>query len=336
MPVSKNALIRYKTIDRCLQNHYRRWTLESLIEACSDALYELEGRDEGVSKRTVQLDIQNMRKLYSAPIKVVDHKYYIYEDEDFSITESPLSSQDVEKMGEAVKVLRQLSGFQEFAGMQGIVSRLEDLVHVSKEQSRPVVFFDKNDQLKGLEFIEPLHAAILSKRPVKMTYQSFKARVPNTFIFHPYALKEFNNRWFIFGRRAKKDIENLALDRIVELADAPGMDYMEDPSFIPEQWFSDMVGVTKFRSDRPERVVIWASQGDAPYIRTKPFHSSQRILELREDGSMVFELKIIINRELVRLLLGFAEGIKVLSPRKLSYMMRTHFEKAVECYQEKV
>ena len=336
MPVSKNALIRYKTIDRCLQNHYRRWTLENLIEACSDALYELEGRDEGVSKRTVQLDIQNMRKLYSAPIKVVDHKYYIYEDEDFSITESPLSSQDVEKMGEAVKVLRQLSGFQEFAGMQGIVSRLEDLVHVSKEQSCPVVFFDKNDQLKGLEFIEPLHAAILSKRPVKMTYQSFKTRVPNTFIFHPYALKEFNNRWFIFGRRAKKDIENLALDRIVELADAPGVDYMEDPSFIPEQWFSDMVGVTKFRSDRPERVVIWASRGDAPYIRTKPFHSSQRILELREDGSMVFELKIIINRELVRLLLGFAEGIKVLSPRKLSYMMRTHFEKAVECYQEKV
>ena len=84
MPVSKNALIRYKTIDRCLQNHYRRWTLDDLIDACSDALYELEGRDEGVSKRTVQLDIQNLRKLYSAPIKVIDHKYYIYEDEDFS------------------------------------------------------------------------------------------------------------------------------------------------------------------------------------------------------------------------------------------------------------
>ena len=79
MPVSKNALIRYKTIDRCLRNRYRRWTLEDLIEACSDALYEYEGRDEGVSRRTVQLDIQMMRsdKLgYNAPIKVVDRKYY--------------------------------------------------------------------------------------------------------------------------------------------------------------------------------------------------------------------------------------------------------------------
>ena len=336
MPVSKNALIRYKTIDRCLQNHYRRWTLEDLIDACSDALYELEGRDEGVSRRTVQLDIQNLRKLYNAPIKVVDHKYYIYEDPDFSITESPLSEEDVKQMSEAVKVLRELSGFQEFSGMEGIMGRLEDVVHIAKDKSRPVVFFEKNDLLKGLEFIRPLHQAILDRRPVRMTYQSFKARIPNTFVFHPYALKEFNNRWFIFGRRAKKDIENLALDRIVDLSDAPDTPYMDDPSFIPEDWFADMVGVTKFRNDKPERVVIWASSGDAPYIRTKPFHPSQRILELREDGSMVFELNIIINRELVRLLLGFAEGLKVLTPRKLIYMMKSHFSKGVELYQERI
>ena len=337
MPVSKNALIRYKTIDRCLQNHYRRWTLEDLIEECSKALYEYEGRDEGVSRRTVQLDIQMMRsdKLgYNAPIKVVDHKYYIYEDPEFSITESPLSPQDVEKMGEAVKVLRQLSGFQEFAGMEGIVGRLEDLVHVAKEKSRPVIFFDKNDRLKGLEYIEPLHAAILDKKPVRMTYQSFRARIPNTFVFHPYALREFNNRWFIFGRRGKKDIENLALDRIVSLEEAPGAEYLEDPDFIPEEWFKDMIGVTKFRNDRPERVVIWASPGDAPYIKTKPFHSSQRILEVRDDHSMVFELKVIVNRELVRLLFGFAEGIQVLRPRKLVYMMKKHFQLGAELYEK--
>ena len=70
MPVSKNALIRYRTIDRCLRNHYRKWTLADLIDACSDALSEYEGRDENVSRRTVQADIQMMRsdKLgYNAP-----------------------------------------------------------------------------------------------------------------------------------------------------------------------------------------------------------------------------------------------------------------------------
>ena len=75
MANNKNALIRYKTIDKCLQNRYRKWTLEDLIEACSDALYEYEGKMMNVSKRTIQLDIQTMRsdKLgYNAPIIVVD------------------------------------------------------------------------------------------------------------------------------------------------------------------------------------------------------------------------------------------------------------------------
>lgn len=336
MPVSKNALIRYKTIDRCLQNHYRRWTLDDLVKACSDALSELEGRDENVGERTIQLDIHNLRKLYKAPIVVKDRKYYTYEDEDFSITESPLSEEDVRQMSEAVKVLRELSGFQEFSGMEGIMGRLEDVVHIARDRSRPVVFFEKNDLLKGLEFIRPLHQAILNRHPVRMTYQSFKAKVPNTFLFHPYALKEFNNRWFIFGKRANMDIENLALDRIVDLSEAPEVPYMEDPSFDPGTWLSDMIGVTKSRSDKPERVVLWAGPDDAPYIRTKPFHSSQRILDMREDGSMVFELNIIINRELIRRILGYAEGLKVLSPRKLTHLMRKHFKKAVERYTEKV
>ena len=58
MPANRNALIRYKTIDNCLRNPYRRWTLEDLVDACSDALYEYEGIDKGISKRTVQMDIQ--------------------------------------------------------------------------------------------------------------------------------------------------------------------------------------------------------------------------------------------------------------------------------------
>ena len=61
MPANKNALIRYKTIDNCLRNRYRRWTLEDLVGACSDALYDMEGIRKGVSVRTVQGDIQMMR-----------------------------------------------------------------------------------------------------------------------------------------------------------------------------------------------------------------------------------------------------------------------------------
>lgn len=117
MPVNCNALIRYKTIDTCLRNKYRRWTLEDLIDACSDALYEYEGIDKGISRRTVQGDIQMMRseKLgYNAPIVVYDTEYYKYEDEDYSITNIPLSEQDFKTMSEAVEELRLFKGFSYF------------------------------------------------------------------------------------------------------------------------------------------------------------------------------------------------------------------------------
>ena len=108
MPANKNALIRYKTIDNCLRNRYRRWTLDDLLEACCDALYDMEGITKGVCARTVQMDIQIMRsdKLgYNAPIEVYDRIYYRYADPDYSITEMPLSIEDCKLIKEAIILL---------------------------------------------------------------------------------------------------------------------------------------------------------------------------------------------------------------------------------------
>ena len=108
MPANKNALIRYKTIDKCLRNRYRRWTIEDLVEACSDALYEMEGIAKGVSKRTVQADLQIMRsdKLgYNAPIEVYDNKYYRYADAGYSINSNPLNTADYELVEKAVSLI---------------------------------------------------------------------------------------------------------------------------------------------------------------------------------------------------------------------------------------
>lgn len=108
MPANKNALIRYKTIDNCLRNKYRRWTLDDLVEACSDALYDMEGITKGVCSRTVQMDIQIMRsdKLgYNAPIEVYDRIYYRYADPDYSITDMPLSIDDYKLIKEAIVLL---------------------------------------------------------------------------------------------------------------------------------------------------------------------------------------------------------------------------------------
>jgi hypothetical protein len=101
-------------------------------------LYEYEGIDKGISKRTVQMDIQMMRseKLgYNAPIIVVDKKFYTYEDSDYSITNIPLTEQDLSKLSETVEILRQFKGFSHFQELDGMVQKLEDHVYSEKNES---------------------------------------------------------------------------------------------------------------------------------------------------------------------------------------------------------
>lgn len=336
MPVNRNALIRYKTIDICLKNKYRQWTLEDLIDACSDALYEYEGIDKGISKRTVQMDIQMMRseKLgYNAPIVVYDNKYYKYEDEDYSITNTPLSEQDLKTMSEAVEVLRQFKGFSYFSDMGDIVSRLEDHVTSAKQKTIPVIDFEKNENLKGLDYLDVIYNAIVNKQVLNVKYRSFKARSANTFIFYPYLLKEYRNRWFVFGRR-KGSLINLALDRIHDIEIAEKERFIDNNLFDSQSFFSDVIGVTKNIGMKTETVRFWVDQQNAPYVETKPFHKSQKLIETQEDGSMIFELNVVINQELQREFFGYADTIKVLSPQSLVDFMGWKFRLAKERYNE--
>lgn len=335
MPVNRNALIRYKTIDTCLRNRYRRWTLDNLIDACSDALYEYEGIEKGISKRTIQMDIQMMRseKLgYNAPIVVYDNKYYKYEDENYSITNTPLSEQDLKTMSEAVEVLRQFKGFSYFNDMGEIVSRLEDHVTSAKTKSSPVIDFEKNENLKGLSYLDTLYHAITNKSVLQIAYQSFRAKSASSFVVHPYLLKEYRNRWFLFGRQ-KGALVNLALDRMLDVEILHKVKYIENDLFDIETFFQNVVGVSKNSGMQPATVRFWIDAANTPYVETKPFHKSQQVVERFENGSAIFEIEVVITQELCREFLGFADALKVISPRNLVDTMAKKLTRAATQYK---
>jgi predicted DNA-binding transcriptional regulator YafY len=340
MSLNKNALIRYKTIDSCLQNRYRKWTLEALVEACSDALYEFEGMDKGVSVRTVQMDIQMMRseKLgYNAPIIVVDKKYYTYEDPKYSITNIPLTTQDISTLGEVVNILRQFKGFTHFQEVDGMIGRLEHKIFVGKNQQSSIVDFEKNELLVGLEHLAPLYQAISKKWVLHIDYQSFKAREAQHFDFHPHLLKEYRNRWFVLGYRGNfKEPQTLALDRIQRFERKEGISFVENTEgeALDTNYFADLVGVTKNVGMRPVKIVFFAHTEAAPYIITKPIHASQEIEEERDNGT-VFSLKVIWNFELEREFLGFGEKIEVLQPARLRYKIQKRLEETLALYMPK-
>ncbi|MFC5045453.1 helix-turn-helix transcriptional regulator [Aquimarina hainanensis] len=335
MAQNKNALIRYKTIDKCLQNNNRQWTLDDLIEACSDALYEYEGRDVNVGKRTVQLDIQMMRsdKLgYNAPIEVYDKKYYRYANEDYSITDIPLTENDMNVLSETVEMLKQFKDFSLFTELGGIIQRLEDKIYTEKTQQASIIHLDKNEKLKGLEHLDILYQAILKKLVLKIKYQSFKAQQASEIVFHPFILKEFNNRWFLVGKSsAKKAVVNLALDRIIDIDFDTTIPYMNE-KFDGDTYYKDIIGVTVANS-RAQRIQFWIDKQNAPYVITKPFHSSQRIIKTTENG-VIFNILVQINFELERMILGFGDSIEVLKPEKLRKRIALKLERASRLYNE--
>ena len=337
MPANRNALIRFKTIDQCLQNRFRRWTLEDLIEACSEALYEYEGIDKGVSRRTVQADIQMMRsdKLgYNAPIVVVERKYYTYEDPEYSITNMPITDQDLSKLQEAIQFLKQFQGFSHFRELDGMVQKLEGHIYAQKTRQRPVIDFERNEDLKGLEFLDPLYRSIIQKQVLEIRYQSFSAREASSLVFHPYLLKEFNNRWFIVGQKGdKQKLMLLALDRIQEISPLPDHPYREQAEFDPIDYFKDVIGVTVNEGSRARNVRIWVDRNNAPYILTKPLHPSQKVLEKGKDG-IVINIRVKQNFELERRILGFGRGMEVLQPARLRRRIKEHLERASQRYQE--
>lgn len=335
MPVNRNALIRYRTIDNCLRNRFRKWTLEDLIEACSDALYEYEGIDKGVSKRTVQMDIQFMRsdKLgYYAPIIVTDRKYYTYEDPEYSITNIPLTDQDLFKLNEVVEILKQFKGFTHFKELSGMVQKLEDKIHTAKTDQESVIDFEKNENLKGLEYLDAIYEAILQKKSIELTYKSFRARKANTFVLFPYLLKEYRNRWFVMGnKQGFPDISTLALDRIQKLEKSYEKYQVIDVDM--NDFFKDVIGVTVNANQKPQKVVLKIDRRSSPYVITKPMHHSQKVIEKGEEG-ITIELEVQLNFELEREILGFGETMTVLQPERLRERIQNRLRYNLKLYGE--
>lgn len=336
MATNKNALIRYRTIDKCLQNTGRHWTLEDLIEACSDALYEYEGKDSYVSKRTVQLDIQTMRsdKLgYNAPIEVYKKKYYRYSIPNYSITDIPLTDMDLDILTESMEMLRQFKDVSLFSELNGVIQKLEDKIFRESKDQTPIIHLDKNEQLLGLEHLDTIYQSILKKMVLTISYQSFKAKRPSDITFTAYILKEFNNRWFVVGKKeGENKILTLALDRIISLDFDLSKKYISK-KFDADKYYSNTIGVTVLREDHIVDVELKVDKENAPYVMSKPFHSSQEMIGEFPDGAILIKMRVHHNYELERLIMGFGDSITVLKPRRLKQQIKKKIRRAFENYE---
>lgn len=319
MPTNKNAAFRYRTLNHCFANRgHRRWTLNELIEEVSSRLQEDFGVFTTVSRRTIQGDINVMRspqpRGYGAPIVCKQGKYF-YEDPLFTIEKLPLGDNERELLNEALVLLRQFPGLSQLPVLELLVQKTD----AGHQLSSSHIQFETNHLIRGKQLLAPIYKAIANQSVLTIRYQPF-LDPEKVLTMHPYLLKEWRNRWYIFGRTGENQLWNLALDRITHVEVDPKTQFQPNDLFNPATWFHDMVGVTKPDGAQPTSITLETSELVSHYLETKPLHHSQQLLE-RNNGKARFALHVIPNPELLGDLLFFGGDLKVVAPEEVKVML---------------
>lgn len=334
MPTNKNAQLRYQVLDRCFSDFKNKYSIDDLLEVVNETLYDMYGSKSTVALRQIREDIKFMRDSasYNAPIMTYPLEgrkcYYRYEDKDFSIFNNELSVEEVNSLRSTIEMLGKYRGVAGNAWLEEVISNLEYRFGV-KSNSNNVVSFEQNSQLKGLEFLSDLIDSAVSQTPLEIVYRTYKG-VEKTSVVHPYHLKQYNNRWFLFGfENETQRITNMPLDRIVKFSKMYDLKFIPNDKYDFSTFFDDIVGVTKLNDKQQETVLLKFDADRFPYVVSKPIHSSQQVVDEEEHTVSLF---VRPNKELEAKILEFGSQVEVLKPDSLRQQIAEKFVEACKKY----
>lgn len=328
MATNKNATIRYQALDRCFRNSGRRYYIEDLIEACNEALLDVNPDSSGIKRRQIYEDIKFMQdsRGFDAPVESFKdgrRAYYRYTDPNFTINNQPLNEQEAQQLKESLLTLSRFRGMPQFDWVEEMRVRLEQTFHLKTEDN--ILSFEENPYLTGREYIGDIYNAIVNEMVLNITYKPFKAPESLLFVIHPYHLKQYNNRWFLFGLNDEQQegIFNLALDRIQGIEESR-VAYIPNEEIDFDEYFDDVIGVSVNNDEPIQKVILKVDEDLLPYITSKPLHGSQ--IQHRDDPTKI-ELNLQLNYELESQLLSHGEKIEVIEPAGLRERIKERIKK---------
>lgn len=328
---NKYQIIRYNTLDKCFQNFGKEYSIEDLLDAVNEVLSDYSS--SSIQLRQLRKDIAFMRSSagYDAPIETIkgdNGYYYRYDDKNFSINKSPLNKTEAEQLKNAVSILQRFQGSPEFEWVNEIAPILNDKFDL-KNVDKKAIELEANDEYSGYKYITPLFNAIINKTVLRVDYKTYDGE-EFEIIFHPYLLKQYNNRWFVLGYNEYNQHSqwNLALDRIQKTPVKSSEKYKEDTTNWNEH-FKDIIGVTNNKS-KVYKIKLWFSDKRIKYVQTKPLHNSWD--EIEENGQTYITIDVQINNELIQKLLSFGKDVKVIEPEILKSKMREHVKELEKYY----
>ena len=321
MPTNKNALTRYKYLDEMLSDRHHFYDIHDLTEKCNEKLITA-GLPE-VTQRCIEKDINYLEyDPFFAEIerfRVEGRRCVRYADPSFSIFKKELSNEESNLILEVLNTIGQFDGLAHFEWLQRFK------IGLGLKERPKIISFSNNPYLQNSNLLGVLFDCASNQVVVQLDYHTFSDTNKKVIIFHPYLLKQYNDRWYIIGAAdSDKKILNFALDRIDKVKPLPNIKYIPCAEDLSER-FEDIVGVTLYDNRKIEHIVFWVSNYSKDYIITKPIHESQKLIKDDMENNLRLKyahlldgafcsIDCIPNYELIRELCSFGTELIVLEP----------------------
>ena len=222
---------------------------------------------------------------------------------------------------------------------EGIEFTIRSRIEYDFGKGEKNIDYNDNLRLKGRHWL-PLIYRSINKSVIRITYCTFDG-VSETFSIHPYLLRHYNERWFLFGYRRDKNTPywNVPIDRIENITTLEA----EPLTIRPEGYishFDKLIGVTErprkwFRknADAVEDVTIRIHNRKAwGRITTKPAHPSQKVTREFSDGYGDIQISVIPNNEMYMRVLSLGEDVHIISPGHIRNEMASIINNLSELY----
>ena len=344
MPVNKDALKRYRIIDRILSDPNHDYTTDLILKKVNQEC-------PNVTKRMIQKDIKALEEEFGKEmIRNAGGRGTVkYADQSEPLFYQELTSDEEEVLREVMRSLGQFEGLDNFSWLDLLKKKLE----MKEDNSElPVISFSKNEGLQmPATLLGRLFNAIARKKVINVTYTPF-GKSPRDFQVHPYQLKQFNDRWFLLCCPLATEqfpfnpefILNLPLDRISEK-----FDYVEDEVYIEtsvdlKARFDEIIGVTLDQSKEVEDIYFAVRKESVDYVRTKWLHTTQ--IELDSESQAMykekypslcdhtfFSIECRENEELYARFASYADKAVIVEPSYMRVKLQDKLTKAAESYK---
>ena len=269
---------------------------------------------------------------------------YGYEDSKASLFHDDISVDD--KL-----LIKEILGIFQLKGIDSLTPFVMFDINYGEDVPKnysPILSFTKDPSEKKISTrLNTLLTSIREKKVIRFKMNDrFDDSKITKHIVHPWYLREYNRRWYLFGWEGE-GIEHYALDRMFGISKYANKTYKSAHISI-DKILEHVIGINSKKNDNPEDIIFWVSNKSSDFVLSKPMHHSMEkinlddvckvvpedvLYTLPQKAGVFIKMKCIINYELRREMMSFREELIVLAPNKLRDEIKGILKRMYDNYQ---